>query len=144
LTFKEQGNLGLSKETPEGNKNMALPISFSTAKAATTPRESDRRSLGRFPIERELRFRMMSKRNEIVGSGRTVNMSSKGLLFRTDKTLMAGKRLEMAISWPAQLDFKCALKLIARGKIVRAEPGLVAVSIEQYEFRTLGTAGLSV
>jgi hypothetical protein len=123
---------------------MALPISFDGTKVSATSRESERRSLGRFPIERELRFRMMSKRNEIVGSGRTVNMSSKGLLFRTDKALMSGKRLEMAISWPAQLDNRCALKLIARGKIVRAEPGLVAVSIEQYEFRTLGTAGLSI
>jgi hypothetical protein len=71
-------------------------------------------------------------------------MSSKGLLFRTDKPLMSGKRLEMAISWPAQLDNHLALKLIARGKIVRAEPGLVAVSIEQYEFRTLGAAGLNI
>jgi hypothetical protein len=122
---------------------MAIPLSFGTS-FGIPPRDSERRTPGRFPIERELRFRMLSKRNEIVGTGRTINMSSKGVLFRTDKTLLAGKRLEMAISWPAQLDNKCALKLIARGKIVRAEPGLVAVSIEQYEFRTVGANGLNV
>jgi hypothetical protein len=122
---------------------MALPISFDSASPTDFP-EIERRVPGRFPIEREMRFRMISKRQEVVGSGRTVNMSSKGLLFRTDKTLTSGKRLEMAISWPAQLDNRCALKLIARGKIVRSEPGLVAVSIEQYEFRTLGGHGLAI
>jgi hypothetical protein len=50
----------------------------------------------------------------------------------------------MAISWPAQLDHKCALKLIARGKVVRAGAGMAAVSIDQYEFRTLGRSGLAV
>ena len=123
---------------------MALPINFGTPVSNNHYQDNDRRTLGRFPIERELRFRMMSKRNEIVGSGRTINMSSKGLLFKTDRTLMAGKRLEMAISWPAQLDNRCALKLIVRGKIVRAEPGMIAVSIEQYEFRTLGANGLGI
>jgi hypothetical protein len=95
-------------------------------------------------MDREIRFRMTNKRNELVGTGRTVNMSSKGLLFLTEQRLLAGKRLEMAISWPAQLDHKCALKLIARGKVVRAEAGMAAVSIEQYEFRTLGRSGLAV
>jgi len=44
------------------------------------------------------------------------------------------------VSWPAQLDNKCALKLVARGRIVRAEPGKVAIEIQQYEFRTAGSA----
>jgi hypothetical protein len=106
--------------------------------------DSERRNPGRFPIEREMRFRITNKRHEMVGTGRTINMSSKGLLFSTEQRLLAGKRLEMAISWPAQLDHKCALKLIARGKVVRAEAGMAAVSIEQYEFRTLGKSGLAV
>jgi len=122
---------------------MAIPFSFTNA-VQSLPVEKERRAPGRFPIEREVRYRIVSKRHELVGTGYTINMSSKGILFRTDKTLLAGKRLEMAISWPAQLDNKCPLKLIARGKIVRAEPGLVAVSIEQYEFRTVGANGLKV
>jgi hypothetical protein len=122
---------------------MALPISFG-ADLSDGRRDNDRRNPGRFPMDREIRFRMTNKRNELVGTGRTVNMSSKGLLFLTEQRLLAGKRLEMAISWPAQLDHKCALKLIARGKVVRAEAGMAAVSIEQYEFRTLGRSGLAV
>jgi len=107
-------------------------------------RGGERRIPGRFPIERELRFRVTNKRDELVGSGRTVNMSSKGLLFRTEQRLLAGKRVELAISWPAQLDQKCGLKLVARGKVVRTEPGMAAVSIDQYEFRTLGRSGLAL
>jgi hypothetical protein len=50
----------------------------------------------------------------------------------------------MAISWPVQLDQRCALKLIASGKIMRSESGVVAISIEHYEFRTLGVHGLAI
>ncbi len=106
---------------------------------------AERRTSDRFPLERELRFKMLSKRlADEAGSGFTVNMSSGGILFQTDKTLIPGKRLEMAISWPAQLDNRCSLKLVARGRVVRSESGYTAVSIQQYEFRTLGVHGLAV
>ena len=122
---------------------MTLPIRLG-ADLGNGSRDCDRRNPGRYPMDREIRFRMTNKRNELVGTGRVVNMSSKGLLFLTDERLPAGKRLEMAISWPAQLAHKCALKLIARGKVVRAGAGMAAVSIDQYEFRTLGRSGLAV
>jgi hypothetical protein len=127
----------------EKKRRMALPINIG-ADQGDARRDCDRRIPGRFPMDREIRFRMTNKRNELVGTGRTVNMSSKGLLFLTEQRLPAGKRLEMAISWPAQLDQKCALKLIARGKVVRAAAGMAVVSIERYEFRTLGRSGLVV
>jgi hypothetical protein len=76
-----------------------------------------------------------------IGAGKTINMSSNGILFTTDQMLLPGKRLEVAVSWPAQLNNKCALKLVARGKIVRCEPGRAALEIQQYEFRTQGVAG---
>ena len=97
-----------------------------------------------FPIERELRYRISGKREELAGSGITIDIGSKRLVFRTTQTVPTGKRLEMAISWPAQLDQKCALKLLASGRIVRADAGVVAVSIERYEFRTMGMNGLAV
>ena len=39
--------------------------------------------------------------------------------------LIPGKRLETSISWPAQLDDKCQLKLVARGRVARLEHGRV-------------------
>lgn len=105
---------------------------------------SERRANDRFPIEREVRFKVLSKRNEDSGTGTTLNMSSGGVLFNAGKMLIPGKRVELAISWPAQLDNKCALKLVARGRIVRSQEGQTAVEIQQYEFRTLGVHGLAV
>ncbi len=97
----------------------------------------DRRSSDRFPIERDVRYRILSRRSpEDGGQGKTINMSSSGVLFTTDQFLIPGKRLELSVSWPAQLNERCALKLVARGKIVRTEHGMAAVEIQQYEFRT--------
>jgi hypothetical protein len=103
--------------------------------------KSERRKSDRFPIEREIRYRVLSKRtNQDAGTGRTVNMSSSGLLFTTDRMLLPGRRLEVSVSWPVQLDHKCALKLIARGRVVRCEAGMAALEIQQHEFRTAGAA----
>ena len=49
--------------------------------------------------------------------------------------------MELSISWPAQLDNKCALKLVARGRVVRFEQGRAAIEILQYEFRTQPSGG---
>ena len=97
----------------------------------------DRRHSDRFPIEREVRYRVLSKRSaEDVGDGRTVNISSSGVLFTSDQVLLPGRRLELSINWPAQLNHQCALKLVARGRVVRFEEGRAAIEIQQYEFRT--------
>lgn len=107
---------------------------------STVKDKNDRRASDRFPIEREVRYKILSKKHEEVGAGTTVNMSSNGVLFTTDQLLVPGRRLELNISWPAQLNSKVALKLVARGRIVRYEEGRAAMEIQQYEFRTQGTA----
>lgn len=99
--------------------------------------QADRRHSDRFPIERDVRYRIMNKRGgEEAGDGKTLNISSSGVLFSTGQMLLPGRRLEVSISWPAQLNNKCALKLVARGRIVRFEKGVAALEIQQYEFRT--------
>jgi hypothetical protein len=106
---------------------------------------AERRTSDRFPIEREIRYRVINRRQGSEnGGGTTVNMSSSGVLFSSELPLLPGKRVEMAISWPAQLDNRCALKLMARGRIVRCDQGRVAVEIQQYEFRTMGGQGLAL
>jgi hypothetical protein len=99
--------------------------------------QADRRHSDRFPIEREVRYRVLNKRsNEEIGDGKTLNISSSGVLFTTEHMLLPGRRMELAISWPAQLNNKTPLKLVARGRVVRFEGGLAAMEIQQYEFRT--------
>ena len=104
---------------------------------------NERRASDRFPIARDLRYKILSKRNgDENGSGRTVNMSSNGVLFSTENILLPGRRVEVAINWPAQLNSNVGLKLVARGRIVRYEQGMAAMEIQQYEFRTQGSASV--
>lgn len=105
----------------------------------TDTRKTDRRGADRFPIERELRYKVLSKKSaDETGLGRTVNMSSSGILFTTEHVLLPGRRLELAISWPAQLNNQTPLKLVARGRVTRFDAGCAAIEIQQYEFRTSG------
>jgi len=105
---------------------------------------SDRRASDRFPIEREVRYKVLSKRSaDEAGSGRTVNMSSSGVLFTSQHFLIPGKRVEVSISWPAQLNNTTNLKLVARGRVVRCEDGQAALEIQQYEFRTQGSTNIN-
>lgn len=98
---------------------------------------SDRRHSDRFPIELEVRYRVLNNRgSDEAGDGKTLNISSSGVLFTAEHLLLPGRRMELAINWPAQLNNKCALKLVARGRIVRFEKGRAAIEIQQYEFRT--------
>jgi len=106
--------------------------------------QNDRRRSNRFPVARAVRFQMLSQKVEAgPGKGQTINMSSTGVLFSTDHELAPGRRVELSVSWPAQLDDKCPLKLVAKGRVVRSEPGRAALEIQQYEFRTVGANGFA-
>lgn len=101
--------------------------------------KTDRRGADRFPIEREVRYKVLTKKTGMEsGVGQTVNLSSNGVLFTSDQVLLPGRRLELAISWPAQLNNQTPLKLVARGRVIRFDRGKAALEIQQYEFRTTG------
>ena len=56
-----------------------------------------------FPIEQDIRYKLLNKRTgEESGDGKTVNISSNGILFTSQHVLLPGRRLEVAVSWPAQ------------------------------------------
>jgi len=98
---------------------------------------AERRQSERFTIERHVRYRVLTKRStEETGEGQTLNISSRGVLFKPTQPLLTGLRLEMCVSWPAQLNDRCALKLVIRGRVVRIDQGRAAVEIQQHEFRT--------
>ena len=98
----------------------------------------ERRASRRFAIEQEVTFRVLGARAGApeTGSGLTVDFSSRGVLFRTHRPPRSGKRVEISVNWPALLSGTCPLKLVALGHVVRVDGDRVAVSIEQYEFRT--------
>src|SRR5215471_19185778 len=114
---------------------MEKPLHMSKTKRA------ERRSSGRFPICQEVVYTLLDGRPRAERcAGMTVDMSSGGILFTTVETLFPGKRLELAVNWPARLDGTCRLKLVAMGRVVRTEQDRAAIAIEHYEFRTQGAS----
>lgn len=104
----------------------------------------ERRNAERMSIERDVRYRVLNKKDgDAEATGKTLNISSSGVLFTTQHMLPPGRRMELDISWPAQLDNKCSLKLVARGRVVRFEGDRVALEILQHEFRTKATRASS-
>jgi hypothetical protein len=101
----------------------------------------DRRVTDRFPIENEVRYKLLeAKQVAQTGQGRTLNISSSGILFTSQAKLPVGQRVEIAVDWPARLNEHCGLKLVALGKIVRSSTEAAAICIEKYDFRTRATA----
>jgi len=104
----------------------------------------DRRGTGRFPLQEEVSYKLLdSKAARLTGSGKTLNIGSRGILFTTEEKLPMGRTVELSINWPARLGGTCALKFVARGRVIRSENNKAAVRIERYEFKTRGTAALA-
>ena len=97
----------------------------------------ERRGNSRFPVKEDVRYRVLqSKAVQVSGSGKTLDMSSGGILFTTSERLQPGRLVEIAVSWPARLHGTCPLQLVATGRVVRSDDDTAAVRIERYEFKT--------
>jgi PilZ domain len=108
-------------------------------------KKAERRSSGRFPIHQEVVYTLLEgKSRSDTCAGKTLDMSSGGILFTTSEALHPGKRLELAVNWPARLDGTCRLKLVAMGRVVRSDADRAAIVIEHYEFRTQGARTFQV
>ena len=101
----------------------------------------DRRGNSRFPVREEVRYRVLhSKSAPMIGAGKTLNISSRGILFTTEERLPMGRLVELSVDWPARLGGTCLLQFVAVGRVIRAENSRAAVRIERYEFKTRRTA----
>src|SRR5450631_4314100 len=80
----------------------------------------DRKSRLRFPLNTELRYQISGRGHgdPIKGTGEVQNISSKGLVFRTDLPLEPGLRLRASMTWPAKLDSECRLRLVFEGVVL--------------------------
>lgn len=112
--------------------------------SASLARAAERRGAIRFPLQEVLAYKVINSRTDtICGMGKTLNIGSGGMLFRTEQKLPMGKTVELSMNWPARLGGTCSLKFVAVGRVVRSEPDQAVVRIERYEFKTRGTSGLS-
>lgn len=98
----------------------------------------ERRSKARYPVELKVRFRALpSDGIALLGCGRTLNVSSSGLLIATDEPLVkAGSRLHVSMEWPSMLNDKTPLQLIVVCRVIRRQASGFAAVMERYQFRT--------
>jgi len=101
----------------------------------------ERRQDRRYEIGLELRWKLIRRRRVIdSGVGKTVDLSSGGIMFETGRDLPAGLNVELSIQWPVRLHNVAPLQLIVSGRIVRSGSGWAAIRTVQHEFRTMASA----
>ena len=117
---------------------MELGASYSGSSGRGDERREDRRYPVTIPLEYRVYGVAENGTNEVrqTGSGRTLNMSSGGVVFEADRPLREGLDADLSIAWPASLSKSVGLTLRVRGRIVRAEQNRIALTMTHYEFRT--------
>lgn len=100
-------------------------------------RQPERRKKMRFPMQRELRYKVLDGETVVAhGTGVTLDISSNGASFRPAEAIRRGAIIELSISWPVALGDETPVRLVIFGKVVRSTGDWAACAIEQYEFRT--------
>jgi PilZ domain len=104
-----------------------------------------RRLNWRYPISLALQYQLLNRGGIFqTGVGRTVNISSSGVLFEADAVLTPGMHIELLVEWPARINNEVELNLWLKGKIVRTVGGLAAMTIAWHEYRTRAPTRLRI
>ncbi len=93
----------------------------------------DLRLSRRYPIELELEYKLL-RQGQRFGFGKTLNISSGGVLLQLEHALPDSRQIEIRVNWPLLLDGVYPLRLVIQGYIVRRDSKVVAVQIKRYEF----------
>jgi hypothetical protein len=109
---------------------------LATSKANKT-QENDRRGKFRFPMQRDVRYKVLKDGATLeAGSGHTIDMGSGGVRFQVERDLAEGAFIQLSVSWPVLLDDSCPMRLVIFGRVLRSSSRQCACSIDKYEFRT--------
>lgn len=95
-----------------------------------------------YPIQLDLRYKTLNPNSIVAGTGKTLEISSTGIVFTADGPIEPGTKLELSMAWPAVLDDRVALQLVSEVKITGREGQTLRADIWKYHFRTRG-AGAS-
>jgi len=99
----------------------------------------ERRYDRRYRIDLEVRWKLIRRRKvRDTGAGRTIDLSSGGILFDATRQLPVGMNVELSISWPVLLHNVAPLQLVVTGRIIRSNGSKTAIHMNQHEFRTAG------
>jgi len=115
-------------------------MSPTPAKARVTgspdARQVERRLHCRYPITLDVHYKLLATGGgEQIGIGKTVNVSSGGVLFEATDGLPARRLIEVFIDWPLPKEGAHPLKLAMYGRVIRSDGKLAAVLVSRHEFR---------
>jgi hypothetical protein len=97
----------------------------------------ERRLKARYPIELAVCYQTVDPAQGVGGTGRSLNMSSGGLLVSCQARLALGTVLKVTLEWPSLLDGTTPLQLVTVGRVARSDEASFAMTFEQYQFRTM-------
>jgi hypothetical protein len=87
----------------------------------------------RFEIDRPVDFRITDMRGTPTFQGRTVNISSGGVLFRTEQSIGVGRKVDMVIHMAEGDSESLEVNLRLLGRIVRSGPGWAAAQVGKHQ-----------
>jgi hypothetical protein len=92
------------------------------------------RGARRYEIDLSLRYAVRRQGHvPITGTGKSVNLSSTGILFQCESKLQAGDSIVAALDWPLAANGEEPLYLLLGGYIVRVAGFSAAISISRSE-----------
>ena len=99
-------------------------------------REVERRLRCRYPLTLDVQYKLLATdSDEQVGIGKTINVSSAGLLFEATHGLPARRLIQIFIDWPLLQEGAHPLRLVMYGRVIRSDGNLSAVRVSRHEFR---------
>ena len=123
---------------------MSPDLALRVACASPGGPPANRRLHQRYPIELDLRYKLIHGRQVLNGGvGKTHDISTKGVFFSADQALPSGLDVELSMDWPLRLGALCQLQVKIAGKVLRSGEHGTAVQITHYEFRTRGIGPIS-
>ena len=86
----------------------------------------------------DLEYKLLNAQREVLkkGAGRTLNLSSGGILFECEGGLPIGATVRLSLTWPVPLNNQVGLNLCVMGRTVRSFGRYTAVEIVSHEFKT--------
>jgi hypothetical protein len=106
---------------------------------AWMPKTNNRRRFNRYELELPVSFAVhRSPHGFFSGEGSTINISSSGMMLRTDVRLFPGDSLSLAARWPFSRSAADSTHLVVAGSVVWGTASCAALAISRHQLITRG------
>jgi hypothetical protein len=115
-----------------------------TTRELPLPKLAERRRARRFCLRLPVRCRRIDTPQplDLIITGESLNVSSKGLLFSSSEGFLRGQIVEVSIDWPVLLENRVSLTLVVEGTVARSAGSHTAMRIDRYRFTTRSAVGV--